>query len=242
MATEERRKAGTPEGGNSGIPCFWKYNALHPDDTANRLIREWRNSGIPLFWNKGTGPGCDPWVGFLECLNSRFPPFGNSAEPGGPAERRDDHGRGRGLSATNGSTGRDRDTLLSLLTPRLPRRGTGGGIVRANRSVATFRMKQSRPVSPPHRGLGGNGAGTITVRERSDPRSGDGLAVGMPAGMPAGQSPVADLHQRAGGRRGRPRRGGSEADPVSTRPAEPGCQKCHSGKGSKTALDAPGKR
>jgi len=43
--------------------------------------------------------------------------------------------------------------------------------------------------------------------------------------MPACRSPVADLHQRAGGRRSRSRRDGSEADPESTRPAKPGVPK-----------------
>lgn len=137
--------------------------------------------------------------------------------------------------ATNGSTLK---TAIPF-SPSLPRTpaGGGGGNQTGKRGVAAT-ASANRPVFPPTESWGKTepeqtaaGAKRPTIRRRISGRH-DGR-------MPACRSPVADLHQRAGGRRSRSRRDGSEADPESTRPAKPGCQRGHAGVGPKVGPGCP---
>ena len=107
------------------------------------------------------------------------------------------------------------------LTLPVPPPGAEGENTQTRRS--RHPLKQTGQFRPPQR-IGAKSSRNKQRRERSDPPTGDGSAIGMTAAKRrAWQSPVADLHQRAEGRRSRSRRDGSEADPVSTRPAKPGC-------------------
>jgi hypothetical protein len=127
-------------------------------------------------------------------------------------------GRKGASGATNGSTQKNAIPFSPFL-PRTPTGGGGGNQTGKRGEAAT--ASANRPVFPPTESWGKTepeqttaGAKRPTIRRRIGGRH-DGR-------MPAGRSPVADLHQRAGGRRRRSRRDGSEADPESTRPAPAG--------------------